>query len=282
MRTTSASAQSPVCSLIASKLRERIYAPHELVQRRDTLVQAGCLLVGDDRRRSGRASPLAGPEGSGTPTRTSRATSATVRARTARRSAAARGRRIQQFARHQRPCGLLDHHAVLQGDLQLAGQATLGVGGHRVAEQVGHHPGAGLQGADLALIPGALASHVGVEGAESISWAPSRVTSRTGTGARCQNASMQGPCASSSWACSICSACWSEAAAQRSARTAHRAKVMGFIFSGSSLILPSGTFRRCSVSSSRDTLDGVSGRCYCARVGGSPPCANREILIRPS
>jgi hypothetical protein len=28
MRTTSASAQSPVCSLIASKLRERIYAPH--------------------------------------------------------------------------------------------------------------------------------------------------------------------------------------------------------------------------------------------------------------
>jgi hypothetical protein len=52
---------------------------------------------------------------------------------------------------------------------------------------------------------------------------------------------------------------------------------MGFIFSGSSLILLSGTFRRCSVSSSSDTLDGVSGRCYCARVGGSPPCANREI-----
>jgi hypothetical protein len=181
--------------------------------------------------------PLAGTDGSGTPTRTSRATSATVRARTARRSAAARGRRNQQTARHQHPRGLLDHHAVLQGDLQLAGQATLAVGGHRVAEQVGHHPGAGLQGADLALIPGALASHVGVEGGESISWAPSRVTSRTGTGARCQNASMQGPCASSSWACSICSACWSEAAAQRSARTAHRAKVMGLIFSGSSLIL---------------------------------------------
>jgi hypothetical protein len=30
MRTTSASAQSPVCSLIASKLCERIYAPHAL------------------------------------------------------------------------------------------------------------------------------------------------------------------------------------------------------------------------------------------------------------
>jgi hypothetical protein len=28
MRTTSASAQSPACSLIACKLRERIYAPH--------------------------------------------------------------------------------------------------------------------------------------------------------------------------------------------------------------------------------------------------------------
>jgi hypothetical protein len=281
MRTTSASAQSPVCSLIASKLRERIYAPHEVVQRRDTLVQAGCLLVGDDRRRSGRASPFGWARRQRHPDQ-DLASHLGHRARPDRATLRSRARSPHPAVRApSAPRGLLDHHAVLQGDLQLAGQATLGVGGHRVAEQVGHHPGAGLQGADLALIPGALASHVGVEGAESISWAPSRVTSRTGTRARCQNASMQGPCASSSWACSICSACWSEAAAQRSARTAHRAKVMGFIFSGSSLILLSGTFRRCSVSSSSDTLDGVSGRCYCARVGGSPPCANREILIRP-
>jgi hypothetical protein len=97
-----------------------------------------------------------------------------------------------------------------------------------------------------------------------------------GTGARCQNASVQGPRASSSWACSICSACWWEAAAQRSARTAHRAKVMGFIFSGSSLILLSGTIRRWRVSSC-DTLDGESCRYYCARVGGSPPCANARL-----
>jgi len=38
----------------------------------------------------------------------------------------------------------------------------------------------------------------------------------------------------------------------------------------------------CGVSSSSDTLDGVSGRHYYARVGGSPPCVNRRILIRPS
>jgi hypothetical protein len=35
MHTTSAKAPSPVCSLIASKLRERIYAPHGLLGTRD-------------------------------------------------------------------------------------------------------------------------------------------------------------------------------------------------------------------------------------------------------
>jgi hypothetical protein len=35
-----------------------------------------------------------------------------------------------------------------------------------MAEQIGHHPGAGLQGADLALVPGALAPRVGVQGAD--------------------------------------------------------------------------------------------------------------------
>jgi hypothetical protein len=38
MRTTSASAQSPACSVTACKLRERIYAPHE---RLCTLVDGG-------------------------------------------------------------------------------------------------------------------------------------------------------------------------------------------------------------------------------------------------
>jgi len=97
-----------------------------LVQRRDPLVQAGCLLVGDDRKLSGRASPL----------------SRTRRQRHPRQDLAGHlghralpgpgdapqplegGRRIDQLARHQRPLGLLNHHAVLQGDLQLAGQAA--------------------------------------------------------------------------------------------------------------------------------------------------------------
>jgi hypothetical protein len=43
MRTTSASAQSPVCSLIASKLRERIYAPHGS----NPIVEIGVLRAGN-------------------------------------------------------------------------------------------------------------------------------------------------------------------------------------------------------------------------------------------
>jgi hypothetical protein len=65
-------------------------------------------------------------------------------------------------------------------------------------------------------------------------------------------------------------------------RTTHRAKAMGFVFQWFESDRPFQHVPHCSVSSSSDTLDGVSGRCYYACVGGSPPRANRKIQIRPS
>jgi hypothetical protein len=199
-----------------------VWVAQQLVQRGNPLMQAGRLLVGDDRKFPGRVDPL-NRAGRQRLARLHVAGDLDLRAMTGPGDASQpleRDRRVDPFPLHQRPLGLLDHHPVLQGDLQLAGQAALGIGGHRVAEQVGHHPGAGLQGADLALVPGTLASRVDIQGAdrpagplqgtlsaalklapssaEAISSAPSPATSRTGTGARCQNASVQGPCASSS------------------------------------------------------------------------------------
>lgn len=55
---------------------------------------------------------------------------------------------------------------MLQGDLELAGQAALGPGGDRLAEQVGHHSGTSPQSTDLALVPAPLAPHIGVQGAD--------------------------------------------------------------------------------------------------------------------
>jgi hypothetical protein len=95
----------------------------------------------------------AGSAGSGTPASTSPVTGPGDLSRPLERD-----RRVDPFPLQQRPFSLLDHHPVLQGDLELAGQAALGPGGHRLAEQVGHHPGTSLQDTDLALVPAALTS----------------------------------------------------------------------------------------------------------------------------
>jgi len=76
-----------------------------LVQRREPLVQAGRLLVGDDRKLSGRVGPLGGAGGQRHPSQ-HLAGHLTHQAPPGPGGAAQpleRGRRIQQLVRHQRP-----------------------------------------------------------------------------------------------------------------------------------------------------------------------------------
>jgi hypothetical protein len=130
--------------------------------------------------------------------------------------------RIQPLSAHQHPLGLLDQSAVLQRGLQLVGQATLDLGGHRRREQAGHQPGIGLGGGDLAVVPipgiaavdvqvpiGLPSSSTGTLNAAAIpSPASTRAStphcgswrmSRTVAGARWLKAAMHGPWARRSW-----------------------------------------------------------------------------------
>ena len=63
-------------------------------------------------------------------------------------------RLVNVLVDHQGTLGLLDQHPGGKGDLELgpASQTLdLRLGGR--AKQAGHHPGVGLEGADLALVP---------------------------------------------------------------------------------------------------------------------------------
>src|SRR5215217_1410969 len=146
---------------------------------------------------------------------------------------------VQAFAFHQGPLGSLDQAPGVKRDLELLSQGTfeLGLGGG--PEQAGHHPGIGLQGADLALVPASRVGRVHVQGAD---WAAaqlhrhtqpradldldkvkaispqrrSMVASRMTAGLPVVNASAQGPAANTSWFSSRVWARRSEALAHRS------------------------------------------------------------------
>jgi hypothetical protein len=73
---------------------------------------------------------------------------------------------VQAFAFHQRALGLLDQHPGVQGSLELGGQGTFDLSLDRGCEQAGHHPGIGLQGPDLGVVPAPWVDGVDVKGSD--------------------------------------------------------------------------------------------------------------------
>src|SRR5215217_3837114 len=73
---------------------------------------------------------------------------------------------IQAFPLHQGALGPLDQSPRLQRHLELVGQRTFELSLGRRPEQAGHHPGIGLQGADLAVVPAAGVDGIHVQGAD--------------------------------------------------------------------------------------------------------------------
>jgi hypothetical protein len=132
---------------------------------------------------------------------------------------------VQAFAFHQGALGSLDQAPRVQRGLELVGQRALELSLGSGPEEAGHHPGVGLQGGDLGVVPAPRVSGIDVQGADGAAteldgdtelagWRPGPAVDRGRSGCRRSWPASRGR---SAWACLLVPSPWPAWSPQRTA-----------------------------------------------------------------